>query len=163
MIPTLRLALWGLCALVGGSTPAGAYDIRAGQQKAEEACAPCHGKGGVSEQPAVPSISGQWNDYVVLALFQFRAGHRPSEAMAQFAKPLTDKDLGNLAAYYSGLKPWTPTRQSSAAEKAESGLRPAIQAMRAARARGAMTRPRAVLEIPSRRPSARTTRTSRPR
>ena len=118
MIATLRLALGGLCALVVGSTPAGAYDVQTGRQKAEEACAPCHGKGGVSEQPTVPSISGQWNDYVVLALFQFRAGHRPSETMAQFAKPLTDNDLGNLAAYYSSLKPWTPTRQSSAAASA---------------------------------------------
>lgn len=98
--------------------PASAYDSEAGRQKADEACAPCHGKGGISELPAVPSLAGQGNDYVVLALYQFRAGHRPSETMAQFAKPLSDNDLGNLAAYYSGLKPWTPTRQSSAEAKA---------------------------------------------
>jgi cytochrome c553 len=115
VIPPLRLVLGAFCALVVGSVHAGAYDVQTGRQKAEEACAPCHGKGGVSEQPTVPSISGQWNDYVVLALFQFRAGHRPSETMAQFAKPLTDNDLGNLAAYYSSLRPWTRTRQSSAA------------------------------------------------
>jgi cytochrome c553 len=105
----------GLCALVLAAAPALAYDAEAGRQKAEEACAPCHGKGGISEQPIVPSLAGQGNDYVVLALFQFRNGHRPSETMAQFATPLSDNDLGNLAAYYSGLKPWAPTRQSSAA------------------------------------------------
>ena len=95
--------------------PALAYDAEAGRQKAEEACAPCHGKAGISEQETVPSIGGQWNDYVVLALYQFRIGHRPSEVMAPIAQPLTDKDLGNLAVYYSSLKPWTSIRQSSAA------------------------------------------------
>jgi cytochrome c553 len=94
--------------------PASAYDAEAGRRKAEEACAPCHGKAGISEQPIVPSLAGQGNDYVVLALFQFRNGHRPSEAMGETAKPLADKDLGDLAVYYSALKPWGPVRQSSA-------------------------------------------------
>jgi cytochrome c553 len=92
-----------------------AYDAEAGRQKAEEACVPCHGKAGISEQDTVPSIGGQWNDYVVLALYQFRIGHRPSEVMGPLAQPLADKDLGNLAAYYSLLKPWTPVRPPSAA------------------------------------------------
>jgi cytochrome c553 len=95
--------------------PASAYDPEAGRNKAEEACAPCHGKNGLSEQPTVPSLAGQKNDYVVLALYQFRAGHRPSEIMVPQAQPLTDNDLGNLAAYYSRLKPWAPGRQASAA------------------------------------------------
>jgi cytochrome c553 len=98
--------------------PASAYDSEAGRHKAEEACAPCHGKNGVSEQTIVPSLAGQKNDYVVLALYQFRAGHRPSEVMAPIAKPLTDDDLGNLAAYYSALKPWRPERAASAAAAA---------------------------------------------
>jgi len=104
----------GLCALTLTAAPASAYDAEAGRQKAEEACAPCHGKGGISEQPIVPSIGGQWNDYVVLALYQFRAKHRPSEVMEPLAAPLADNDLGNLAAYYSALRRWTPARQSSA-------------------------------------------------
>ena len=97
------------------AAPASAYDAEAGRQKAEAVCAPCHGKDGISEQPTVPSIAGQWNDYIVLALFQFRNGHRPSETMGPIAKPLSDNDLGNLAQYYSSLKPWAPGRQSSAA------------------------------------------------
>jgi cytochrome c553 len=103
-----------LIALFLASASASAYDPEAGREKAEEACAPCHGKGGVSEQPTVPSLAGQKNDYVVLALYQFRVGHRPSEVMAPQAQPLTDNDLGNLAAYYCRLKPWGPERQASA-------------------------------------------------
>jgi cytochrome c553 len=105
----------GFLAIVA---PALAYDAEAGRQKAEAACMPCHGKNGVSEQETVPSIGGQWNDYIVLALFQLRNGHRPSEIMGPLAKLLTDDDLGNLAAYYSSLKPWGPIRQSSAATAA---------------------------------------------
>jgi len=102
-------------ALLALAVPASAYDVEAGRQKAEAECMPCHGKNGISERETVPSIGGQWNDYVVLALFQFRNGHRPSEVMGPIAKPLTDNDLGNLAKYYSSLKPWGPIRQSDAA------------------------------------------------
>jgi cytochrome c553 len=108
------LALGALWVMLP-ATPALAYDSNVGRQKAEENCAPCHGKDGVSEQPVVPSLAGQNNDYVVLALFQFRNGHRPSDVMAQFAKPLADNDLGDLAKYYSALKPWQPARAASAA------------------------------------------------
>jgi cytochrome c553 len=95
-----------------------AYDAEAGRQKAEETCALCHVKAGISELDTVPLIGGQWNDYVVLALYQYRIGHRPFEGMGPLAQPLADKDLGNLAAYYSSLKPWTPVRRPSAASLA---------------------------------------------
>ena len=108
-----RLVLAAFCVLPF-CRQALAYDAETGRQKAEETCVQCHGKNGVSELETVPSIGGQWNDYVVLALYQFRAKHRPSEVMAPIAAPLADNDLGNLAAYYSKLKPWGPIRQSSA-------------------------------------------------
>jgi cytochrome c553 len=43
----------------------------------------------------------------------FRAGHRPSLLMAAIAATLTDTDLGNLAAYYSALRFWSPERGAS--------------------------------------------------
>jgi cytochrome c553 len=104
----------GLFVLFLMPLPASAYDPEAGRHKAEELCAPCHGKDGLAELPTVPSLAGQKNDYVVLALYQFRIGHRPSEVMDPQAKPLTDDDLGNLAAYYSALKSWQPAREASA-------------------------------------------------
>jgi cytochrome c553 len=118
VIAPARLARFCLIALLLTSARALAYDPEAGRKKAEEVCAPCHGKDGLSEQPTVPSLAGQKNDYVVLALYQFRIGHRPSEVMAPQAKPLTDDDLGNLAAYYSALKPWQAAREASAASVA---------------------------------------------
>ena len=119
MSNTALLALGCCCALIFAAVPALAYDAEAGRQKAEAVCAACHGPGGISQNPTVPSLAGQRNDYVVLALYQLRAGHRPSETMAQFAKPLSDNDLGNLAAYYSALKPWRSARQASPAALAD--------------------------------------------
>jgi cytochrome c553 len=115
-----RFFIAGFFTLTLADAPAWAYDAEAGREKAEAECAACHGKGGISEQQTVPDIGGQWNDYIVLALFQFRNGHRPSEVMGPIAKPLTDSDLGNLAKYYSSLKQWAPIRQSSA-EAAAAG------------------------------------------
>jgi len=113
MLWTRRWVLAASCMLLFDH-PADAYDAEAGRQKAAAECAPCHGKDGVSEQPTVPSLAGQKNDYVVLALFQFRNGHRPSESMGPIAKPLSDNDLGNLAKYYSALRPWQPVRAADA-------------------------------------------------
>jgi cytochrome c553 len=96
---------------------ANAYDAEAGRQKAEEACAGCHGPDGNSQVPEVPSLAGQQQRYIILALFQFRAGHRKSDQMSPFAAELTDEDLGNLAAYYSKQKP-APPSQSMDPQKA---------------------------------------------
>ncbi len=117
MIRRTAVVTAALCALLT-AVPAAAYDAEAGRQKAEANCAPCHGKDGVSEQPTVPSLAGQKNDYVVLALFQFRNGHRPSEVMGPIAKPLADNDLGNLAKYYSSLQPWPAGRAADASAAA---------------------------------------------
>lgn len=113
MSAAARVGLAALLAMTSGC-PALAYDAGAGQAKAEAVCAACHGKDGRSQQAAVPSLAGQHNDYIVLALYQFRAGHRPSALMAPIAATLTDADLGNLAAYYSALKPWGPERGAGA-------------------------------------------------
>jgi len=112
-----RLGLAALLAMTSGS-PALAYDAGAGRDKAETVCAACHGREGRSQQAAVPSLAGQHNDYIVLALYQFRAGHRSSALMAPVAATLTDTDLGNLAAYYSSMKPWGPERSTEAAAAA---------------------------------------------
>ena len=66
--------------------------------------------------------------------------------------------LNNRLAMSAAATVKSRTRQSRVAEKVESGLRPAIQAMRALSAGGAINRPATALEMPSRRPSARSWR-----
>lgn len=87
--------------LMCGVSLAFAGDIEAGKKKATEVCAACHGPDGNSKAPDFPRIGGQHADYLGKALRDYRSGARKDAVMAGFAKALTDKDIANLAAYFS--------------------------------------------------------------
>jgi len=106
------LVLAALPLVLAPTGPAAGYDAEAGRAIATEVCAACHGPAGNSQIATVPSLAGQRSRYIILALFQFRAGHRRSEQMAPFAAKLSDDDLGNLAAYYSAQPPGPPAGAS---------------------------------------------------
>jgi cytochrome c553 len=70
-------------------------------------CTSCHGSDGRSTVvPQYPKIGGQSAPYVVNALKAYRDGRRQgtfAAIMAEVAKPLTDLDIANLAAYVESL------------------------------------------------------------
>ena len=78
-----------------------APDAEAGRKLAEQVCAACHGMDGNSENVAYPRIGGQYADYIVRALEDYRSGARRNAIMAGFAASLSDADRRNLAAWYS--------------------------------------------------------------
>ena len=84
-------------------TSAGAAAPSAGKDKAA-ACVACHGEEGVSANPAWPSLAGQQESYLVNALKAYRTGARGNSMMAGVVKGLNDAEIGQLAAYYAGLK-----------------------------------------------------------
>lgn len=86
-----------------------AADTDAGRQKAQ-ACIDCHGPGGNSVNPAVPSLAGQPQQSIVMQLFMFRAGNRKDPEMSPAAVNLTNADLNDLAAYFSAQAPAPPAR-----------------------------------------------------
>jgi cytochrome c553 len=94
--------LWGGLALVVGTASAG--DTAAGRAKADMACAVCHGPNGLSMQPNVPHLAGQPAIYLVEQLKNYRGGKRPHEVMSVIAKPLTDKEIEDLAAWYAAMQ-----------------------------------------------------------
>src|ERR1017187_4436402 len=65
-------------------------------------CAACHGETGVASNPAWPKLAGQKPGYLVNVLKAFRAGLRKDPMMAGVARGLSDTDIANLAAYYTG-------------------------------------------------------------
>ncbi len=67
-------------------------------------CAACHGQNGIGASPVWPTLAGQHEDYLVHALNQYRDGTRKDPVMAPMAAPLTDADVQQLAAYFSGLE-----------------------------------------------------------
>jgi cytochrome c553 len=79
-----------------------AADAKAGQVKASM-CVTCHGVWGLSTMPNAPHLAGQPALYIEEQLKQYRSGKRANEVMAVMAKPLTDKEIENLAAWYASI------------------------------------------------------------
>ncbi|HSQ71066.1 MAG TPA: c-type cytochrome [Rubrivivax sp.] len=92
-----------VAALGGAAVPAGAQDAAAGRAKAQ-ACAVCHGALGLSVTPDAPNLAGQPAIYVAAQLRAYRSGARKHEVMAVMAKPLTDDDIRNLAAWFNSIR-----------------------------------------------------------
>ncbi len=81
-----------------------ADDVIAGRVKAETACALCHGHNGVAALPNAPHLAGQQAIYVSEQLRNYRSGKRQNEVMNMIAKPLTDLEIAQLAAWFSAIK-----------------------------------------------------------
>lgn len=90
----------GVLAGASGVTHAG--DAATGKARSAT-CAGCHGAEGVSKNPLWPNLAGQQEGYLVKQLQAFREGVRSDPMMGPMAKPLSDTDIRNLAAYYSSL------------------------------------------------------------
>jgi cytochrome c553 len=87
-----------------------AGDINAGKAAAEKYnCASCHGKDYNSPiDPSYPKLAGQHRDYLEHALVAYQRGAtgangRGNAIMAAQAKPLSHKDVANIAAYLNSL------------------------------------------------------------
>lgn len=89
-------------SIMAVSVNAVAGDAAAGKAKAAT-CAACHGMDGISKMPIYPNLKGQKEAYIVKQLKAFRDGARKDPTMNAMAKPLSDADMDNLAAFYSGL------------------------------------------------------------
>ena len=81
-----------------------AGDPVAGKQKNFQ-CIGCHGIAGwktaFPEVYHVPKLGGQHAAYIVAALKQYKQGERDHPTMRSIASALSDKDMEDLAAYYS--------------------------------------------------------------
>lgn len=73
-------------------------------------CNGCHGANGVSENPSVPSISGQHESYLKNTLLEWKRGVRHSDTMESMIKEYSEAQIADLAAYYAKM-PWTPVAQ----------------------------------------------------
>lgn len=98
-----------LAALAGTllAGPVMAGDAAAGKAKAG-VCAACHNADGNSTVPMYPRLAGQHAMYLENALKAYRDGQRNggnAAIMAPMAKPLSDADIGDLAAYFSQQTP----------------------------------------------------------
>ena len=99
LIATLAVtALMPVAAMAAGDAAAG---------KAKSAvCAGCHGANGISMVPQYPNLAGQKAPYIESAIKAYRSQERAggnAVMMYGMVGGLSDQDIADLAAYYSGL------------------------------------------------------------
>jgi cytochrome c553 len=85
-------------------TSGNARDIATAEQvagSAAETCIACHGEDSEGVVPQPPILAGQYSDYLVYALEQYKDGARSGNVMAAFAASLTDADIATIADYYA--------------------------------------------------------------
>ena len=88
------------------STPSYAGDAKLGEAKFKMNCKQCHGPAGMG-MASYPKVSGNPIEYTIDRLKKYRDGVEigPNSAlMIMMAKPLSDKDIENLAAYLKEAK-----------------------------------------------------------
>ncbi|MEP6657825.1 MAG: cytochrome c [Betaproteobacteria bacterium] len=105
--PKMKRFMVLLAALCIGD--AGAADLAAGQAKAKEVCAACHGLDGNSQVADYPKLGGQYPDYLAKALRDYKSGLRKNPIMAGMVGTLSARDIDNVAAYYANQPPTVHT------------------------------------------------------
>lgn len=96
----MRVVMAGVVALAVAGVAYAGGDPAAGKAKST-VCAACHGADGNSQSPDFPRLAGQYDDYLVQALHDYRAGRRKNPIMGPQAAKLSDQDIEDLAAYFS--------------------------------------------------------------
>ncbi len=97
------LSTWLFSSFVAHAQSFGAQapDIGAGKKRAA-VCFSCHGVNGISKILGTPHLAGQDRTYIENALRAYRDGQtRQNATMNAMAKPLSDLDIVNIAAYFS--------------------------------------------------------------
>ena len=80
-----------------------AADAQTGRERSQ-LCSSCHGPKGLATMPNTPSLAGQPEGYIGEQLKAYRAGRRVHEIMSLIAKPLSDDEIDNLAAWYASIQ-----------------------------------------------------------
>lgn len=79
-----------------------------------QACANCHGPGGIGQPPNYPYLAGQHPGYLLATLAEWKSGTRkndPSQQMTMIAKRLSDEDVKAVVDYYAAQPAPPPSAQ----------------------------------------------------
>jgi len=101
-------------------------------QERLQLCAACHGEGGNSTNPQIPSIAGQPKLFIENQLILFREELRKSDQMLPVVKGLKDAEVIRLAEHFSqraakGMEPGSASKElmrkgGSAAQQLRCGI-----------------------------------------
>jgi cytochrome c553 len=115
-------------AALAGLVLAGAAAHAQPQPAGIEACTVCHGPGGNSPAPAIPSIAGQPRTFLENQLVLIREGLRDVPAMKAVMGGLSDGEIVALARHFSAQPALAPAGQRQA-DKFNAGAAVSKQAL----------------------------------
>ena len=96
VVSMLVVLAWGNALAAG--------DAEKGKQKAAQVCGACHGpEGNKPSAPDQPVLAGQYPDYLVQALSDYKSGRRNNPIMKGMVATLSDQDIEDVSAYFSSL------------------------------------------------------------
>ena len=93
------IALAAATALWCGSAPAGGDPVEGA--KVAERCQACHGPDGNSPSPLFPRLAGQYADYLLKTLEDYRSGERDNAVMKAFAMQMSEQEMEDVSAFYA--------------------------------------------------------------
>ena len=82
---------------------ASSADTDIGRTRAQS-CVACHGPGGNSTDPSIPSLAGQPEQALATALYQFREGNRKNAIMSPLAADLSNTEMNDLATFIRSVR-----------------------------------------------------------
>ena len=101
----MKTILVAVAALALCGTAQAGGNAANGKAISEKVCAACHGVDGAKPVgPENPILAGQYDDYLVKALSDYKSGKRANPVMKVFAEPLKKKEIEDLAAWFSRQK-----------------------------------------------------------
>jgi cytochrome c553 len=84
-------------------------------------CQGCHGEKGMSAEPMIPNLAGQYGKYISKELRNFQNGVRTHQIMSAMAKTISDNDLADIAAYFSSMPKMSGDGSGDTNPKAQVG------------------------------------------
>jgi cytochrome c553 len=98
----MKTAFLAVLALMLAGTAQAKGNAENGKAKAAQICAACHGADGAKPTaPDQPILAGQYPDYLVKALSDYKSGKRSNPIMKAFAGQLSKQEIEDLAAWFS--------------------------------------------------------------
>jgi cytochrome c553 len=83
------------------SSNAAAPDPVQAGKTAAAGCAGCHGDGGISKTPGMPSLVGLDPKYLIAAMKAYKSGQRKNDMMKSMLVSVTDASMNNIALYFA--------------------------------------------------------------
>jgi cytochrome c553 len=101
----MKTAFLALLALMLAGTVQAKGNAENGKAKAAQVCAACHGADGTKPSaPDQPILAGQYPDYLIKALTDYKTGKRANPIMKAFAGQLSKQEIEDVAAWFSSQK-----------------------------------------------------------